>query len=276
MTSKRFPILTWHAANVVSHEYAGNDLLAFEQDLASLHRRGWTIVSLDRALDQLANDQLEPRTAVLTADDGSLLDWDDFDHPTLGKQGNMKRILSTFNRQLAQPSRHQVHLSAFVIASPSAREELDQTDYQGLGLWPDDWWADANRSGLISIESHSWDHNHGSLAKTVQKDNRRGDFRWIASAEECRAEIDQASDYIEQLSGRRPRYFAYPFGQCSDYLRDEYLPRFGADIGLKAALACEPEPVTCASNPWHLPRYVCGRDWNSPESFGQLLAEFER
>ncbi|MGY6588686.1 MAG: polysaccharide deacetylase family protein [Wenzhouxiangella sp.] len=276
MSRTAFPILTWHSVNVQSHDYAGNDLLAFEQDLETLHRRGWRIVSLDRALDALARGQLAPRTAVLTSDDGCLLDWEDFNHPTLGRQGNLRRILAEFKDRHEESARHQVHLTAFVIASPAARHELDQTDYQGLGLWPDHWWADANQSGLISIENHSWDHNHGSLAETVQKDNRRGDFRWIASESECRAEIDQASDYIEQRSGRRPRFFAYPYGQSSDYLREEYLPRFGADIGLKAALSCEPEPVTRASNPWHLPRYVCGRDWNSPDAFEQLLTDLER
>ncbi len=276
MNSPVFPILTWHSVNVHSHDYAGNDLLAFELDIDTLNRRGWTITSLEDALDRLARGELQPRTAVLTADDGCLLDWEDFDHPNLGRQGNLQKILADFRARHIASARHRVHLSAFVIASPQARKELDQTDYQGLGLWPDHWWHAANQSGLISIENHSWDHNHGSLARTVQKDNRRGDFRWIASESECRAEIDQASDFIEHQSGRRPRFFAYPYGQSSDYLRDEYLPRFGADIGLRAALSCEPEPVTTSSNPWLLPRFVCGRDWNSPDAFEQLLADLER
>lgn len=270
--SAAFPILTWHSIKVLDNSYAGNDPLAFANDLYLLDRLGWTIAPLEQALADLARGRLAPKTAVLTVDDGSILDFEDFDHPTCGPQRSLFHHLKTFQQEPATSQRHHPHLTAFVIASPEARAELDRTDYMSLDVWPDHWWRAANDSGLLSVESHSWDHNHGSLERTVQRDNRRGDFRWIETLSECRAEIDQASDYIEQKSGRRPRFLAYPYGQASDYLRREYLPRFGGEIGLQAALACEPEPVTVASDPWYLPRYMCGRDWTSPEALERLLA----
>ncbi len=266
-----FPILTWHSVNVHDNSYAGNDLIAFASDLRLLNRLGWAILPLDEALDALATATLPPKTAVLTVDDGSVLDFEDFQHPTAGLQKSLLHRANDFRTDPATSQRHRVHISSFVIASPAARAELDERDYMSLNVWPDHWWRAANESGLISIESHSWDHNHGSLQRTVQQENRRGDFRWIASETECRAEVDQASDYIEQKSGRRPKFFAYPYGQASDYLRREYLPRFGARLGLQAALACDPEPVTIASDPWYLPRYMCGRDWTSPDQLEELL-----
>ncbi|TVQ34290.1 MAG: polysaccharide deacetylase family protein [Wenzhouxiangella sp.] len=269
-----FPILTWHSIKVLDNSYAGNDPQAFASDLYLLDRLGWTIKPLAQALTDLACGRLKPKTAVLTVDDGAILDFEDFEHPTCGPQKSLYHHLKTFGADPATSDRHQPHLTAFVIASPQARAELDQTDYMSLNVWPDHWWRAANDSGLLSIESHSWDHNHGSLKQTVQRDNRRGDFRWIETERECRAEVDQASDYIEQQSGRRPRFLAYPYGQASDFLRREYLPRFGADLGLKAALACDPEPVTVASDPWYLPRYMCGRDWTSPEQLEALLNGF--
>lgn len=266
-----FPILTWHSIHVLDNSYAGNDGIAFASDLRLIDRLGWTVRPLDEALDALAAGRLPPKTVALTVDDGSILDFEDFEHPTCGPQKNMTRLLREFSEELGHSSRHHPHLSAFVIASPEARTELDATDYMSLNVWPDHWWRAANDSGLISIESHSWDHNHASLNQTVQHDNRRGDFRWIATEEECRLEVDQASDYIERQSGRRPRFFAYPYGQASDYIRQEYLPRFGPDIGLKAAFSCLAEPVSVASDPWFLPRYVCGRDWKSSEDLEALL-----
>ncbi len=266
----RFPILTWHSINVLENTYAGSDLIAFAEDLQLLDSLGWTMLPLQTALDQLAHGKLPSRTVALTADDGSRMDFEEFDHPTCGPQNSMVGLMREF-LSATDHRRHQLHLSCFVIASPEARAELDRTDYMDLDVWPDRWWRLANESGLISIENHSWDHNHGSLARTVQRENRRGDFRWIETFEECRAEVDQASDYIETTSGRRPAFFAYPYGQASDYIRFDYLPRRGPDIGLKAALGCEPEPVTLASDPWHLPRYVCGRDWKSPEELASLL-----
>ena len=275
MKPARLPILSWHAAHIEDNSYAGNDLIAFSEDLQLLDREGWTILPLHQALGLLRRDRLPEKSVCLSADDAPLLDFHAFEHPSCGLQTSLFQRMQDFLRDQPRSDRHQLHLSVFAIASPEAREELDQTDYLGLGLWPDNWWQAANQSGLISVESHSWDHNHGSLKQTAQRDNRRGDFRWIDSESECRIEIDQASDYIEQRSGRRPQYFAYPYGQASDYLRKHYLPEHGARLGLQAALATEPEPVTRQSDTWHLPRYMCGRDWQSPEQLKQLLAEVD-
>jgi len=271
--SDRLIILTWHSINVLDNTHAGNDLVAFGEDLELLDRLGWTILPLAEALARRAAGTLPERVAVLTMDDGSIMDFHDFEHPTCGRQASVFKRISQFAAKLPADSPHEPHVTSFVIASPEARDELDRVDYMSLGVWPDDWWARANASGLMSVESHSWDHNHGSLSSTVQRNNRRGDFRHIETEAECRAEVDQASDYIERRSGRRPRFFAYPYGQASDYLRGEYLPRYGASLGLEAALGCAPEPVGPSSDRWCLPRYICGRDWKSTRDLEVLLTD---
>ncbi|AKS41361.1 polysaccharide deacetylase family protein [Wenzhouxiangella marina] len=268
----RFVVLTWHSIHVLDNDYSGNDPVAFREDLRLLDRLGWRILPLSLALELLDRGELPDKVAVLTVDDGSILDFEDFDHPSCGRQTSLYNALRAFDADPTRSAHHRPHLTSFVIASPAAREELDRNDYMSLGVWPDHWWRQANESGLISVESHSWDHNHASLARTAQRDNRRGDFRWIDTEAECRQEIDAASDYIEACAGRRPRYFAYPYGQSSDYLRREYLPKEAARLGLEAALGCDPEPVTRASDRWFLPRYMCGRDWHSSEELEALLA----
>jgi len=269
--TNRLIILTWHSINVLDNTRAGNDLVAFSEDLALLHRLGWTILPLVDALARLDSGDLPARTAVLTLDDGSIMDFHQFDHPTCGRQTSAIERLRRFAEGLPDDSPHVAHVTSFVIASPDARAELDRVDYMSLGVWPDDWWRQANQSGLMSVESHSWDHNHGSLARTAQRNNERGAFRLIETESECRAEVERASDYIEFRSGRRPRFFAYPYGQASDYLRYEYLPARGRSLGLEAALGCTPEPVTPASDRWFLPRFVCGRDWKSAAEFEAVL-----
>ncbi len=264
-------ILTWHSINVLGQGYAENDPLAFREDIQQLDRQGWRILPLDEALTHLAAGQLDQPTAVLTVDDGSILDFEDFDHPSFGPQTSLFHSLRAFRDSQPPSSRHRPHLTSFVIASPEARKELDDKDYMSLNVWPDHWWQDANRSGLISIESHSWDHNHASLARSAQRDNRRGDFRLIDTEAECRIEVDQASDFIETRAGRRPAFFAYPYGQASDYLREVYFPDHGQRLGLRAALGCDPAPVTRQSDRWFLPRYMCGRDWHQPEDLTQIL-----
>ena len=271
----RLIILAWHSVNVLDNTHAGNDLVALSEDLVLLDRLGWVVLPLAEALARRAAGALPERAVVLTMDDGSIMDFHDFDHLTCGRQASVFKRVAGFAAALTDDSPHMPHVTSFVIASPEARDELDRVDYMSLGVWPDDWWAPANASGLMSIESHSWDHNHGSLARTAQRDNKRGDFRHIETEAECRAEVDQASDYIERRSGRRPRFFAYPYGQASDYLRREYLPMHGPSIGIEAALGCTPEPVDRGSDRWYLPRYICGRDWKSVADLELLLEDVD-
>jgi hypothetical protein len=270
MGPRSFKILAWHATNVIANTYAQNDQIAFASDLRTIHRCGARIWPLADALEALDAGTLPENIVVLTADDGSTLDFLPFDHPTCGPQPGFASILRDFSKESGE-SDHHLHISSFAIASPEARAALDRKDYLGLGLWHDNWWREASASGLISIESHTWDHNHPSVDRTCQRDNRRGDFRWIETEAECRCEIDQASEYIERTAGRRPRFVAYPYGKASEYMIREYLPRFGPALGLEAALGCMPRPVTAQSDRWNLPRYMCNYDWKSPEALERIL-----
>lgn len=273
MSSPRLLILTWHSIRVLANTAEENDLIAFSEALDLIDRLGWTILPLAEALQRLHTDRLPGPSVVLTLDDGSIMDFHDFDHPSCGRQISIFHRLQAFARRIGPGSRHHPHASSFVIASPQARQELDRNATLQLGVWPEDWWAAANASGLMSVESHSWDHNHESIDSSVQRENQRGDFRLIETEAECRAEVDQASAYIERISGRRPQFFAYPYGQYSDYLALDYLPRHGERLGLQAALTCRPEPVSRSGDRWRLPRYVCGHDWSSTESLRQLLLD---
>jgi len=273
MRPPSFKVLTWHSCNISDNSYAGNDQVAFAEDLQLLHREGARIWPLRRALDALDQGNLPPGVVALTADDGAKLDFLPFEHPTCGLQPGLFPILHQFTQSLPGDSPHQPHLSCFVIASPEARSELDRKAFLGLDLWHDQWWPQAIASGMVALESHSWDHNHPTLERTCQRDNQRGDFRLIETEAECRAEIDQASDYIERRSGRRPQFLAYPWGQSSDFLRRDYLPRVGPGIGLQAAFGVEPAPVAAGMDRWDLPRYVCGQDWKSPDELRILLRD---
>jgi len=273
MPSNRFKILAWHSINVTANTYRGNDQIAFAADLRTLHRCGARIWPLSDALAGLGAGTLPEDVVVLTADDGAILDFLPFEHPSCGHQPGLYRLLCDFGDEVGEGSDHRPHLSSFAIASPQARAELDRKDFLGLNVWHDSWWADATASGFIAIESHSWDHNHPSLDRTCQRENRRGDFRAIETESECRAEVEWASDYIERKAGRRPRYFAFPWGHASEYMIKEYLPRRGAVVGLEAALGCDPSPVTTGTDRWNLPRYMFNHDWKSGEELEALLRD---
>ena len=272
----RVPVLTYHSNNIGGNDYASNDHVALAADLRLLHRRGLRIVPLATVVDALlgaAPASSVEHAVALTFDDGSWFDWHDLDHPTCGPQRGFAGVLRDFALETAAP----VHATSFVIVSPAARATLDQTCLIGRGWWGDDWWREAQREGLIAIESHSWDHNHHTLPLTAQRDQRKGTFRSIDSHADADAEIRQAADWLDaHLATHRTSLFAYPYGETNDYLLREYLPRHAHEHRLRAAFGTAPEPVEAGSPRWNLPRYVCGRDWASVDEFASVLAGAQR
>lgn len=170
----------------------------------------------------------------------------------------------------AQP---ELHATSFVIVSPQARSALDRSCLIGQGWWNDDWWVDADASGLMGIGNHSWDHLHPSLPTVAQREQRRGDFSSIDTSEDARVQILRSSEFLRsRTGGESARLFAYPYGQYSPYLVDEYLPgQAKSPSSTLAAFTTAGSLWDQDSNRWQLPRWVCGDHWKSPHDLESLL-----
>lgn len=94
--------------------------------------------------------------------------------------------------------------------------------------------------------------------------------------DECDSEVTRASDYIESRSGARPSLFAYPWGQCSSYMRDVYFPRFPERHRCRAAFTAHGGFVTRDACVWALPRLVFRANWSSAAEFHALLDSASR
>jgi peptidoglycan/xylan/chitin deacetylase (PgdA/CDA1 family) len=263
------PILTYHSQNIRGNDYSNNDHVALASDLRALHQAGLRIVALSLLLDGL--DGRIPaagldRAVVLSFDDGCDFDVRDLDYPGHGVQRSFTRIFQDFRDDLGPAAQPGLHATSFVIASREARRVIDAGSLFGRGWISDDWWAEADRSGLIAVENHGWDHNHPDLAG-----ERRGGFHIVDTEEQCFGQVVRAAGAIAAHTGRWPRYFAYPFGESSTYIREVFFPERPDAHRCRAALGTEPGHVTPASDRWNLPRYVCSRDWTSTESLLALL-----
>lgn len=273
MSRARVPVLTWHSMSMDGMDYSTNDHIAFAQDLRTIHRLGLRIVSLAqiaRAIVEGRLDELEGCVG-LSLDDGADPDYFDFPHPVWGAQRSMRHVLADFRAEVGDAQTGPA-ATAFAIASPDARAELDRTCMQGLGWWNDGWWAEADAEGLVTIESHSWDHNHIGMAQTAV-DVAKGSFDLTTRAQ-ADAEIARASRFVRERRGRGGDVlFAYPYGPASGYLAREYFPDASADHGVYAAFTVEPRPVTAADSRWTLPRYMCRAHWRSSDELEKLLAD---
>ena len=269
----KIPVLTYHSMNIDGNSYAQNDHLALASDLVTINKLGFNVIPLGTLVDwhqgMLPDDEVS-QTVAITFDDGSWFDFYDLDHPTFGLQRSMFNILQDHNGR-TNPNR-QVHASSFVISSPKARSSLDKSCMIGKDWWGDQWWLEAESSGLMSIECHSWDHVHPNLESVAQKDQIKGDFSQVNSFSDAEIQFARAAEYIGSvLGGDRPSLFAYPYGQASQYAVANYLPNYQSSHQFRAAFTTRPKAVSRTDNIWLLPRYVCGQDWNSPRALENIL-----
>ena len=269
------PILTWHAVDVAGPDYASNDHIAFREDLELLHRLGLRVVPLAVIARALVRRELDTLAGCvgLSFDDGSDFDFHDLPHPAWGVQRSMSNILADFRARhggLAQPS---LHATSFTVVSPEARRALDDTCMIGCGWWNDDWYGQAERRGTLAVESHSWDHNHATLPASVTKAPRDGFM--IDDEAEAEAEIAQAARVLRSLRARGGDVlFAYPYGDVSTFVAEEWLPRNGEALGIPAAFSADnPDPVHAGSSPWAIPRFTARHQWKSPGELERLLGD---
>lgn len=263
------PILTYHGNGINGTEYQNNDHVALRADLALIEHLDYRIIRMDTLMAWHAGqlpDSSVAKSVVLTCDDGTDFDYHDLDHPHYGVQRSVLNILKDHQDNTGK----KVHMTNFVIVSPEARVVLDEKCLIGKGWWRDDWWQSAQQSGLMDIANHSWDHNHGVLENSNINDDS---FRCIADKVACDRQIKQAQKFLNQhiKTDYQSRYFAYPYGNYSDYLRLQYLPEFGSSIGLQAAFTTEPKHVDKATDVWGMPRYVCNSDWHSTSELASIL-----
>lgn len=275
LSQKRVPVLTWHGYNVFGNTYESNDLIAFAQDLRTINEAGFAVVPLVEVARWVRGERGELSTdgrpvVALSCDDGTDYDWQDTVHPSFGRQTSFASSLRDFHTQ-NPGAQTTLTLTSFVITSPTARAQIDHGAMNAQGALNDDWWAAANQSGLLTIESHGWDHNHPTVSPVVQRAQRTGDFFAIDTFAEADMHVRAASQFIESRSGRRPCLFAYPWTQASDYMRYVYMPAHAEANHIIAAFGGQSDYITKASDRWYLPRFVFGPDWNSEAGLRALL-----
>ena len=264
-------ILTFHSHNIAGGDYATNDHVALDRTLAVLRSLKVPILRLldvARALRAGTLDGLAPRFACITFDDGSDYDWHDLRHPTHGPQPSMRGILRSHSTRLLGFWLERSCATSFVIASREARQEISAAALGEASLMTDTWWRAAQRSGLIDIGTHGWDHVHPAVARMAGNPLVER-FDRVADPGEAQLQVERAAREIRSLAGDgAAQLFAYPYGQVSDFLADNYLP---SQSSIVAAVAVKPVPLTAQSDPWRIPRYVCGHDWRSEDDLRALL-----
>lgn len=272
--SLKIPVLTYHSLNAPGYDYHNNDHVALEADLQLIRELGLTPISLNAIADWLNPDidyTLQPGHYVgISFDDGCDHDYHDFSHP------DIPTLVSFYNIILANNKKHStlapITATSFVIASPQARDALDKTCIAGRDQWRDSWWLEAQQSGILTIANHSWDHTHPELDFVAQHSQTKGNFHCIDNWHDADMQIMQAEWYIRnKLDGQSTGLFAYPYGDTSQFLIEEYFPHHQSQF--KGAFTTDGKYVFDNTNVWDIPRFVCGDHWSEPEGLKQILMQ---
>ena len=121
-------------------------------------------------------------------------------------------------------------LENVLLAGGSGKAEscqvLDEAGVRELGSQP-----------LVQIGAHS--HNHPMLS--------------ILTREEQLDEIDRSAAKLQEITGTRPRFVAYPYGGEQDYNSDSY--RAAREAALEAAFVNHAAPFDPNGQPYRVPRY---------------------
>jgi len=274
------PVLCYHSWTIYDDSYNKNDHIALEHDLRTLAEKGYQVLPLETLVGVLRGDisgrEFSGKKLVcLTCDDGRDYDFYDFSSEKLGVVPSFRSILKSSMPWLPQHSAGTRAVS-FVIASPDARAVLDHTCGYGKNEWQDSWWLECCTEGVLGIANHSWDHVHDTLEIVRQRGNLKGSFFEIETFGDAQAQIAESQQFIASKTKHKSLpFFGYPYGHVSEYLRDEYFPKYGDSLGITAAFSTGGASVKPHCNVWDIPRFVCGEHWRSPSEFDAMLDSIE-
>jgi hypothetical protein len=269
-------VLTYHSGNVAGNDYATNNLVALGQDLHELRAQRVPLVPLREIVDALLAGQggsaAGARRRVDASTTGSI-STSLISCPYHGPQASVRAVLERHERVTGDA----VHATSFVIASPEARRQIADREMLGHQWMGDHWWAAAVASGRFDIGNHGWDHVSPSVTPVAERDGRSGSFRHVETFAEADRQVRVAREFI---AARAPNpgtaFFAYPYGDPSDYAANDYLPRHGEQHGTMAAFTGRPSRIHAQSTVGGF-RHTCGMDWHRrPSSRASSAANVNR
>ena len=210
------PIIMYHSIlkdKNLQNDYTISPTL-FENDLKYLTDNGYTTVTVEDLINYVYHGRdLPDRCIMLTFDDGYYN-----------------------NYYYAFPLLKKYKCRAVISPIASMTEKFTQTQDISVtyGHISDDNIREMVNSGYVEIQNHSYDMHTLTPRKGVSK--KRGE-----SAEEYKNtvtnDITKAQNYLENVTGKKPSSFVYPFGAKSD--GTEEIVR---ELGFVCTMTCTEEP----------------------------------
>ena len=215
--SVRIPILMYH--HFADEGTPGTIISArvFENQLKALSDAGYNAISFEELRGYVHDGAALPeRPFVITIDDG---------------------YLSVYETAYPILARYNMKATVFIIGVSHGKSLYKDTQHQIIPRFGDAEAQEMVRSGLISIQSHSFDmHQHepfetGPYRKGILQREDESDEEYTGA---FKSDFEQAAAQIEDMLGVRPFVFSYPFG-LRNSAADKLLREMGVGVTLTIA-----------------------------------------
>ena len=209
------PIIMYHS--ILKDKKLQNDYTisptVFENDLKYLTKNGYTTVTVEDLINYVYHGKdLPDKCIMLTFDDGYYNNYY-YAYPLL-KKYKCKAVISP-------------------IASMTEKFTQTQDISVSYGHISDDDIKEMVKSGYVEIQNHSYDMHTLTPRKGVSKKRSESadDYKNAITSD-----ITKAQNYLENVTGKKPSCFVYPFGAKSD--GTEEIVR---ELGFVCTLTCTEE-----------------------------------
>lgn len=210
------PIIMYHSIlkdKNLQNDYTISPAL-FEKDLKYLTSNGYTTVTVEDLINYVYHGKdLPDKSIMLTFDDGYYN-----------------------NYYYAFPLLKKYKCKAVISPIASMTEKFTQTQDISVtyGHISDDNIREMVNSGYVEIQNHSYDMHTLTPRKGVskKKGESQDDYKNAVTSD-----ITKAQNYLENVTGKKPSCFVYPFGAKSD--GTEEIVR---ELGFVCTMTCTEEP----------------------------------
>ncbi len=247
--SVQLPIVMYHF--VLERKVASGDIYitpdGLRQDLDFLVSNGFSTVTIDELIAYVHDGaKLPEKPVLLTFDDGFYNNLH-YAEPLLKERGMraMMAVVGEFSQDTVDTGDINVRYSYVT--------------------W--DQIRQAAGTGVFEFQSHSWALHRLAGAQGVKR--KRGESA-EAYVERLEKDLTKLSDKLEELTGKRPTAFAYPFGAFSDISSDAlqdigFLVTMTSTEGVNTLVRGDPSSLI------HMDRYTRKAGEGTERFFGRVL-----
>jgi peptidoglycan/xylan/chitin deacetylase (PgdA/CDA1 family) len=214
------PILMYHHITDENSNSVTITAENFEAQIAALAEAGYTAISFDELLAYVNEGaDLPDKPIVITFDDGYLSNYE-IAFPILEQYG--------------------MHATIFAIGSSLGKDTYKDTDNAIIPHFTAEQAAEMVQSGVIDIQSHTYDMHQSELYETGQARTTVAQFDGESEADyiaALRADFAENSSLLESATGQKVQVLAYPQGVYSD-LTQAVFAQEGATVTLGTSQGC--------------------------------------